>query len=235
MGGHLVQGHVDGVGHVVALTRQAETARLTIEWRDQALAPLLIPQGSVAVDGVSLTVARLNARDFEIMIIPHTLAATTLGGLRKGQRVNLEMDMIGKYVQRMLQVQAGAAARPGEASRRRAERIRGPRRADTEEGSRVMEPPEFVSIEEGIEEIRAGRMLIVVDDEDRENEGDLLMAAEKATPEAVNFMAKYGRGLICMPMLGERLDELQISMMVSDNTAPLGHRLHGERGRRAAA
>ncbi len=85
-----------------------------------------------------------------------------------------------------------------------------------------MEPRDFVSIEEGIEEIRAGRMLIVVDDEDRENEGDLLMAAEKATPEAVNFMAKYGRGLICMPMLGERLDELQISMMVSDNTAPLG-------------
>jgi 3,4-dihydroxy 2-butanone 4-phosphate synthase/GTP cyclohydrolase II len=61
-----------------------------------------------------------------------------------------------------------------------------------------------------------------VDDEDRENEGDLLMAADKATPETVNFMAKHGRGLICMPMLGERLDALQISMMVSDNTAPLG-------------
>jgi riboflavin synthase len=102
---------VDGVGIVVALTRRAETARLTIEWRDQGLAPLLIPQGSVAVDGVSLTVARLNARDFEIMIIPHTLAATTLGGLRKGQRVNLEMDMIGKYVERILQLRA--APRPG--------------------------------------------------------------------------------------------------------------------------
>jgi riboflavin synthase alpha subunit len=107
VGGHLVQGHVDGVGIVAALTRQAETARLTIEWRDRALAPLLIPQGSVAVDGVSLTVARLKARDFEIMIIPHTLAATTLGDLRKGQRVNLEMDMIGKYVQRVLRVRAG--------------------------------------------------------------------------------------------------------------------------------
>jgi len=67
-----------------------------------------------------------------------------------------------------------------------------------------------------------GEIVVVTDDDDRENEGDLLMAAEKATPEAVNFMAKYGRGLICMPMLGERLDELQISMMVSDNTAPLG-------------
>ena len=80
----------------------------------------------------------------------------------------------------------------------------------------------FASIEEAIEEIRQGRMLLVTDDEDRENEGDLLMAADKATPEAVNFMAKYGRGLICVPMTAERLDELKISMMVSDNTAPLG-------------
>jgi riboflavin synthase len=108
VGGHLVQGHVDGVGVVAALTREAETARLTIEWRGEALAPLLIPQGSVAVDGVSLTVARLNARDFEIMIIPHTLAATTLGGFKAGRRVNLEMDMIGKYVQRILAVRGDA-------------------------------------------------------------------------------------------------------------------------------
>jgi riboflavin synthase len=136
VGGHLVQGHVDGVGIVAALTRQAETARLTIEWPDQALAPLLIPQGSVAVDGVSLTVARLNARDFEIMVIPHTLAATTLGGVRKGQRVNLEMDMIGKYVQRIVQVQVKPQPRPGEVSRRRAERTQRPRRADPGEGSR---------------------------------------------------------------------------------------------------
>ena len=81
---------------------------------------------------------------------------------------------------------------------------------------------EFSPIEVGVEEIRAGRILVVVDDEDRENEGDLVMAADKATPEAVNFMARHGRGIICMPMLGERLDELQIGMMVSDNTAPLG-------------
>ncbi len=81
---------------------------------------------------------------------------------------------------------------------------------------------EFVTIEEGVEEIRAGRILVVVDDEDRENEGDLVMAADKVTPETVNFMAKHGRGLICMPMMGDRLEELQISMMVSDNTAPQG-------------
>ena len=81
---------------------------------------------------------------------------------------------------------------------------------------------EFVTIEEGVEEIRAGRILVVVDDEARENEGDLVMAADKVTPETVNFMAKHGRGLICMPMMADRLEELQISMMVSENTAPQG-------------
>src|SRR5438128_11074627 len=80
----------------------------------------------------------------------------------------------------------------------------------------------FATIEEAVEEIRQGRMILVVDDEDSENEGDLVMAADKATPEAVNFMAKFGRGLICAPMTGERLDQLKISMMVSDNTAPMG-------------
>ena len=81
---------------------------------------------------------------------------------------------------------------------------------------------EFASIEEAIADIRAGRIIVVVDDEDRENEGDFLMAADKATPEAVNFMIVHGRGLMCMPMLAERLDELQIPMMVNANTAPLG-------------
>jgi 3,4-dihydroxy 2-butanone 4-phosphate synthase/GTP cyclohydrolase II len=77
----------------------------------------------------------------------------------------------------------------------------------------------FDSIEEAIEDIRAGRIVIVVDDEDRENEGDFLMAAERVTPEAVNFMAKHGRGLICMPCTPDRLDELNIHPMVADNTS----------------
>ncbi len=80
----------------------------------------------------------------------------------------------------------------------------------------------FSSIEEAIDDIRQGRIVVVVDDEDRENEGDLVMAADRATPEAINFMAKHGRGLICVPMVGERLDELKITMMVADNTAPMG-------------
>ena len=76
----------------------------------------------------------------------------------------------------------------------------------------------FNTIEEALEDIKAGKLIVVVDDEDRENEGDLLMAAEKVTPEAINFMAKYGRGLICMPVSGERLDELNIGQMVENNT-----------------
>jgi 3,4-dihydroxy 2-butanone 4-phosphate synthase/GTP cyclohydrolase II len=78
------------------------------------------------------------------------------------------------------------------------------------------------SIESAIAEVKAGKMVIVMDDEDRENEGDLVMAAEKCTPAAINFMRKEGGGLICVPMLPERLDALQIPNMVSDNTAPLG-------------
>ena len=77
----------------------------------------------------------------------------------------------------------------------------------------------FAPIEDAVEAIRAGRMIIVVDDEDRENEGDLTIAAEKVTPEVINFMARYGRGLICLPMTGERLDELEIPMMVNRNSS----------------
>jgi 3,4-dihydroxy 2-butanone 4-phosphate synthase/GTP cyclohydrolase II len=80
----------------------------------------------------------------------------------------------------------------------------------------------FDTVEEAIEDIKRGKMIIVVDDEDRENEGDFILAADKVTPEAVNFMAKYGRGLICVPMTGERLDELGLAPMVSENTARLG-------------
>jgi 3,4-dihydroxy 2-butanone 4-phosphate synthase/GTP cyclohydrolase II len=80
----------------------------------------------------------------------------------------------------------------------------------------------LATIPEAIEDIRAGRFVIVVDDEDRENEGDFVMAAEKVTPEAINFMALNGRGLICMPITGERLDELKIPMMSNNNTSRFG-------------
>jgi 3,4-dihydroxy 2-butanone 4-phosphate synthase/GTP cyclohydrolase II len=80
----------------------------------------------------------------------------------------------------------------------------------------------FCDVPTAIEEIRAGRMVVVVDDEDRENEGDLTLAAEKVTPEAINFMAKYGRGLVCLAMTEERLDHLRIGPMTAENTSNYG-------------
>lgn len=80
----------------------------------------------------------------------------------------------------------------------------------------------LATIPEAIEEIKQGKIVIIVDDESRENEGDLAIAAEKVTPEAINFMAKFARGLICIPVMGKRLDELQIPLMVQDNTSKFG-------------
>jgi riboflavin synthase len=102
LGGHLVLGHVDGVGTVDAVTRVESTTRVRITLPSRELEPLLIPQGSVAVDGVSLTVAALGELSFEVMLIPHTLAVTTLGQLRPGQATNIEADVIGKYLVRSL-------------------------------------------------------------------------------------------------------------------------------------
>ena len=82
--------------------------------------------------------------------------------------------------------------------------------------------PAFCDVETALEEIRAGRMIVVIDDEDRENEGDLTMAAERVTPEAINFMAKYGRGLVCLAMTEERLEYLRLGQMSTENTSNFG-------------
>jgi len=79
--------------------------------------------------------------------------------------------------------------------------------------------PKATSVEEAIQAVRAGHLIIIVDDEDRENEGDLMVAAEKVTPEIINFMTKHGRGLICLPLTKKRVEELQLPLMVADNTA----------------
>ena len=102
VGGHLVLGHVDGIGTVTGVPRVESTARVRIALPGPALAPLLVEQGSVAVDGVSLTIAALERVTFEVMVIPHTLAVTTFGRLTAGRAVNIETDVIGKYLQRSL-------------------------------------------------------------------------------------------------------------------------------------
>jgi riboflavin synthase len=103
LGGHLVQGHVDGVGVVTTIQPEAETQWLTISHPPE-LAPYLIRKGSVAVDGVSLTIVDLADTHFVVQIVPFTWTATTMRALRRDSRVNLECDMIGKYVARALQM-----------------------------------------------------------------------------------------------------------------------------------
>src|SRR5690606_32991111 len=97
--GHFVLGHVDDVGTVVDVRPEADFTWVSIRF-PRSLAPYFIPKGSVAVDGVSLTIATLGEDQFEVQLIPHTLASTTLRHLRPGATVNLECDVIGKYVNR---------------------------------------------------------------------------------------------------------------------------------------
>jgi riboflavin synthase alpha subunit len=105
MGGHFVQGHVDAVGEIQAIRPEAEFSWVTVGFPDH-LAPYLVPKGSIAVDGISLTVAALHERRFDVQVVPFTLSHTNLGAARAGDRVNLECDMIGKYVVRVLEVRS---------------------------------------------------------------------------------------------------------------------------------
>jgi 3,4-dihydroxy 2-butanone 4-phosphate synthase/GTP cyclohydrolase II len=84
---------------------------------------------------------------------------------------------------------------------------------------RVAQAMKFAEIEDSLRELRSGRMIVIADDEDRENEGDLVIGAEMVTPDVINFMATYARGLICVAMTGERLDQLELGPMVPHNTA----------------
>ena len=102
LGGHLVYGHVDGVGTIVSMTPEGGSVRFVFEAPGE-LARFVASKGSIAVDGISLTVNEVEGNRFGINIIPHTQAVTTLGTARPGQRVNLEVDMLARYVQRLLE------------------------------------------------------------------------------------------------------------------------------------
>ena len=108
-GGHFVQGHVDGTGLIEDIRSDGGSQWLTIAF-DPALAPYMIWKGSIAVDGISLTIAGLGASRFDVMIVPFTWSHTNLADLRLGDRVNLEADMVGKYVVRAAEVAAAHAA-----------------------------------------------------------------------------------------------------------------------------
>jgi riboflavin synthase len=101
LGGHYVQGHVDGIGTVRSVEPEGDGKRVWIDIDEEVLR-YLVEKGSITVEGVSLTVAELDGRGFAVALVPHTLAVTTLGGLAPGDRVNLETDVLAKYVERLL-------------------------------------------------------------------------------------------------------------------------------------
>ena len=106
LGGHYVQGHVDAVGLVRSVENEAEDVRVTVDAPAEVLR-YCVEKGSVTVDGVSLTIAGLDAGAFTVALVPHTLGRTTLGEIRVGDRVNLEVDVLAKYVERALEARAG--------------------------------------------------------------------------------------------------------------------------------
>ncbi len=111
LGGHLVSGHVDGLGHVVAVEEQSASWTLRLRWQDSAFGRYICEKASVALDGISLTVAGCSAdgAEFWIAVIPHTWSSTTLQHLQRGMAVNLEADLLAKYTERLLQHRASGA------------------------------------------------------------------------------------------------------------------------------
>ena len=192
MGGHYVQGHVDGTAKIVEL--RPDGSSLLVQFSiPPGLERYIVEKGFVAVDGISLTITNVGAGGFGVALIEYTQAAVTLPRKPVGATVNLEVDVLAKYVERLLEARFGSMV--GELTE-------------------VQAASPFATIAEAIAEFQAGRFVLIVDDEDRENEGDLVIAAEFCGPSQVNFMAREARGLICVPLLGKRLDELQIPMMV---------------------
>ena len=166
----------------------------------------VVHKGSITVDGVSLTVAAVDDDGVRDRADPaHARGHDARHRRRRRPASNLEVDLIAKYVERLL---------------------RRPRREHD---------MTFDEVERAIDAVQRGEFVVVVDDEDRENEGDLIIAAEKMTPEKMAFMIRYTSGVICLPMEGARLDELQLPLMVVGRGEHRGaaHRVHGV-GRRQA-
>ncbi len=161
------------------------------------LARYVVEHGSIAARRGQPHRRRARRRRARGLADPRDAGADHPRRARAGRAVNVEFDVIARYVERLATIQQMTA--------KTEQRTRRP----------------FATIEEALEDIRAGRMVVVCDDEDRENEGDLVMAAQFATPEAINFMAKEGRGLICLALTPERCDELGLDLMAAKNESPL--------------
>lgn len=220
--GHVVQGHVDGVG-IVSFIEDHENWRTLRFDVPREISLRLTEKGSIAINGTSLTVTAVSPAGadqgwFEVGLIPATLTATNLGEVQVGESVNLETDALAKYVQRLMEFSTSLpdtgeprGISPIPASNRASELVE---QSQTRFG--------LDSIEQAIEAIRSGRAVVVVDDENRENEGDIIFAAEHATEELMGFTIRYTSGVICTPLPAERADALDLPPMLTRNEDPKG-------------
>lgn len=203
--GHLVQGHVNDTA-TVTRWEQLGAARWLEVRLPPVLLPYVVPEGSIAIDGVSLTVAGLQDDRAGFSIIPHTARATALTDRRVGEPVNVEIDVIAKYVERLAGAHRAAAVDDG---------------TDRDGGGPV---PAMASVAEAAQAIAGGRMVLMIDDVDRENEGDLVAAAALITPRIVTHMLRQASGVLCAAITAERAERLELAPMSPVNTA-----LHGTR------
>ena len=204
--GHLVQGHVNDTGTVTRWEKLGAARWLEVRL-PRPLLPYVVLEGSIAIDGVSLTVAGLDDDRAGFSIIPHTARATALTDRRVGDPVNVEVDMIAKYVERLAGPHAAGAA-GGTANPA----------ADADE------PAPMAGVDEAAEAIARGEMVLMIDDVDRENEGDLVAAAALVTPRIATCMLRRASGLLCAAITVERAEQLDLPPMAQVNTA-----LHGTR------
>jgi len=193
LGGHYVQGHVDGTGTILEFRADGDARWMKVR-TPRALMRHVVPKGCISINGASLTVVHVGDDWFDVCIVAWSLGKLTLPAKPPGARINLEVDILAKYAEKRARADVGASASRAWSS----------------------PPTGLASAREAIAEIAAGRFVIVVDDADRENEGDLVMAAEFVTPDAVNFCVKEGRGLVCCAMSPGLVDRFGLPLMVGE-------------------
>ena len=175
--GHICQGHVDTVGKILNIKKVDKSFIFDFEINLKERKNI-IEKASICINGISLTISKVTKKGFQVWVIPHTFKLTNLSELKKGNIVNIEIDILSKYVRNFLN-----------------------------------EKSNYSSIESIISVARKGGMFILVDDEKRENEGDLVISTSDTNAKNINFMAKHGRGLICLALDSLQARRLSLSLM----------------------
>ena len=219
LGGHIVSGHVDGLAEVVSVQDEGDSTRIGLR-APEALARFIAPKGSVALNGTSLTVNEVAGRAFRRQHHPAHPQPHHLGrgrGRRPGEPRDRHAGALRRAAGRVPRGMSGRRTGPGGSAELSAAQATQETPMDRPTHSAFSDA--ISSIEEIIDDARNGRMFVLIDHEDRENEGDLVIPAQMCTPDAVNFMATHGRGLICLTLQGERLDALGLPLMAASNSS----------------